>query len=367
MNNLRHIAITAVLATSCVSAFFSTVLADDSYAPVGTGETFYIPALPIPPSDFWSPEFNEHAKTVTPSRLHPRLPFLLQTPPRNASKAEWDKFDADSDRVIAGYLALALERYPVSVVDTRIAGVRVGIIWPKDGVASKNQRRVLIHLRGGGFVQFRGLSFGQLESVPIASTGRIKVITVDYRQAPYYTYPAASEDVEAVYKEMLKQYKPEAIGIFGCSAGGKLTAQAVAWLQWKGLPRPGAVGIFCSAPPGQRQGGDSSVLWSPEPGAPFPTSGYMEAADVNDPKAYPGCSDAVLARFPATLFLTGTRSYEMSATVVAHARFLKLGVDSSLYVIEGAWHAAHLMAIGTIEAHDANVYIAHWFDQHLAR
>jgi hypothetical protein len=68
-----------------------------------------------------------------------------------------------------------------------------------------------------------------LESVPIASVGRFKVITVDYRQAPEATFPVASEDVAAVYKDLLKTYKPENIGVYRCSAGGALTAQAGAW------------------------------------------------------------------------------------------------------------------------------------------
>lgn len=43
---------------------------------------------------------------------------------------------------------------------------------------------------------------------------------------------------------MLKSYAAENIGIFGYSAGGVLTAQAVNWFQVHELPRPGAIGIF---------------------------------------------------------------------------------------------------------------------------
>ena len=57
----------------------------------------------------------------------------------------------------------------------------------------------------------------------------------------------------------------------------------------------------------------------------------------------------------------------MSAIVVSHARLLKLGVDSYLYVTEGGWHGAVFQAVASREAHDANAYIAHWFDQHLTR
>jgi monoterpene epsilon-lactone hydrolase len=207
------------------------------------------------------------------------------------------------------------------------------------------------------------------------------VITVDYRQAPFHEYPSASEDVEAIYRQLLKQYRPEAIGIFGCSSGGALAAQVVAWFQSKGLPRPGAVGILCSSPPiaeGLPDRGGDSRIWASGPIPKSQLSGankeafepyywYMRTAEADDPRAYPGSSDEVLAKFPPALFLVGTREAAASLAIASHARLLKLGVDSSLYVMEGATHAAHIMAVGTPEARDANAYIAHWFNQHLAR
>lgn len=58
--------------------------------------------------------------------------------------------------------------------------------------------------------------------------------------APEWYFPAASEDVAKVYRELLKSYRPENIGIYGCSAGAGLTSQAVAWFQTHGLPHPPA-------------------------------------------------------------------------------------------------------------------------------
>jgi monoterpene epsilon-lactone hydrolase len=49
--------------------------------------------------------------------------------------------------------------------------------------------------------------------VIIEGTGRIKIITVDYREAPEAKFPAASEDVTAVYRELLKSYAPENIAV----------------------------------------------------------------------------------------------------------------------------------------------------------
>src|SRR4030095_16571225 len=116
---------------------------------------------------------------------------------------------------------------------------------PKDGIAPGNRERVLIDLHGGGFSGCWP-ACAELESMPIAALGRIRVVSLDYRQGPKYRFPAASEDVAAAYRELTKTYRPENIGIYGCSAGGMLTAMSVAWFQRHDLPRPGAVGLLCS-------------------------------------------------------------------------------------------------------------------------
>jgi monoterpene epsilon-lactone hydrolase len=343
--------------------------------------SIHVRELRIPPSDLWSEGFKAfYARRAAESATGPAVPMLARTAP----KTEWDKFDAWLDEHInAEPLTRVLSRYPVDVLDTSIAGVRAGIISPRGGIAPQNRGRVLINLHGGGFVCNRGLSFGQLESIPVAALGQIQVVTLDYRQAPFHAYPAASEDVELVYRDLLQRHEPAAIGIFGCSAGGMLAAQAVAWFEAKGLPRPGAVGIFSIAPPPPDvpgpwgSGWGESAIWFPGlPKSEFSATDeafwesarwYMESADPKDPVAYPGSSEAVLAKFPATLFLSGTRDFAMSVSVVAHARLLKLGVASSLYIMEGGPHGAHVVAVDTPEAHDAQAYIANWFQQHLAQ
>lgn len=322
----------------------------------------------IPPSALSSAEFGQYYREfLNVKRLH--------IPTRGASKAEWDKYDASAEEFLAPYLARALREYPVNVEDTTIAGVHAGIVTPREGIAPENRNRVLINLHGGGFYANRGLVFSQLESAPVAAIGRIKVVTLDYRQAPFYEYPAASEDVQAVYSELLKSYAAASIGIFGCSAGGALAAQSVVWFQSRGLPRPGAVGIFCSGPSAKwgMQRGDSQIWGDPLPpetvnGKPrtlLPSEWYMEKADDNDPRAYP-TSDRVVSQFPPTLFVSGTRDPAMSPILAAHAQWSRLNVDAGLYIIEGGPHAAHVMAAGTREARDANTYIAKWFLQHLA-
>ena len=137
--------------------------------------------------------------------------------------------------LLAGYLRRQREMFRVNREETTIGGVHAYVYTPADGIAERNRDRVLIDLHGGGFREcWPGCA--ELESIPIAALGRIKVVSLDYRQGPKYRFPAASEDVAAAYRELLKTYRPENIGIYGCSAGGMLTAMSVAWFQRHGLP-----------------------------------------------------------------------------------------------------------------------------------
>ena len=106
---------------------------------------------------------------------------------------------------------------------------------------------MLIQLHGGGFTAGGGGQGGALESIPVASVARIRIIAVDYRLGPEDHFPAASEDVEAVYRELLRTYKPGNVGVYGCSAGGMLSAEMIPWFLKEELPLPGAIRAFCAS------------------------------------------------------------------------------------------------------------------------
>jgi len=97
----------------------------------------------------------------------------------------------------------------VNVEEKNIAGVRTDIITPLE-MPEANRRRVLINLHGGGFNSDSG---SLIEGIPIANLAKIKVVSFYYRLAPENPFPAAVDDVVAVYKELLKNYKRRSIGI----------------------------------------------------------------------------------------------------------------------------------------------------------
>ncbi|HEX7852111.1 MAG TPA: alpha/beta hydrolase fold domain-containing protein [Sphingobium sp.] len=236
--------------------------------------------------------------------------------------------------------------YPYISNKGRIAGVSVETFVPKAGIAPENKERILINLHGGGFIVGTGGLAGAAESIPIAGIGRIRVIAVDYRQAPEYAFPAASEDVAAVYRELLKTYRPKNIGIYGCSSGGMLVGQSIAWFLKEKLPLPGAIGVLCSSLNGP--GGDSQQIWSrmgsynrdlppSTPVAVFETP-YLAGQSRSNPLVVPAASKDVMRQFPPTIFVTGSRSAEMSSAATSHNELLDLGVKSQLVVVDGMEH-----------------------------
>ena len=265
------------------------------------------------------------------------------------------------------FIARQRARYSVKIESQAIGGVPTEIFTPTEGVTAPNQDRVLINLHGGAFIM-GGRWAGEVESIPIASVGKIKVVSVDYRLGPEHRFPTASEDVAAVYKVLMKQYRPENIGIYGCSAGGVITAEAVAWFLKQQLPSPGAIGIFCAG--AQPFGlGDSERI----PGKGSLTDAlmekhlsYFEKKDLSDPLAFPALSPTIMARFPDTLIITSTRDYMMSGAVSTHAQLVKLGVSADLHVWEGLEHG-FINDPELPEAREAYDVITRFFAYHLGR
>src|SRR6185312_14417040 len=122
----------------------------------------------------------------------------------------------------------------------KIAGIPVRIVTPMD-MPKQNRTKVLINVHGGGFVGDGG---SWTESIPVGYLTQTKVVAVLYRLMPEYPFPAAVDDTVAVYKELLKTYKPENIGLYGTSAGATLTVEVCVKLRQLRLPLPGALGIF---------------------------------------------------------------------------------------------------------------------------
>jgi monoterpene epsilon-lactone hydrolase len=315
--------------------------------------TVRVPEEAVPVSKFLSPEGSAYLVQHLHDMQDPSMTYAEKGIPR----------------FMVPYLERQKTIFAVKMEDTKIGGVHAYVYTPEAGLKPANEKRVLINLHGGGFSGcWPGCA--ELESRPIAGLGGIKVVSVDYRQGPEYKFPAASEDVASVYRELLKSYKPENIGIYGCSAGGMLTSESVAWFQTHDLPRPGAIGVFCAS--AGAFGGDAAYTSTPlgegrlmpEMRDGTPRLGYFSGTDFKDPLVSPLYSPEVLSKFPPTLVITGTRGFEMSGAVYTHSQLVKLGVDAELHVWEGMFHGFFYNP-DVPESREAYAVIVRFFDRHL--
>ena len=314
-----------------------------------------VPGFSLPPSNQLSPEALAVLKRMDAATAPADIAGNIQK-----QRAFYQRFNDDR-------LAEMRRRFRTIVRHETIGGVGVEIVEPAGGVSPANRHRVLINAHGGAFLWGAG-SGALVEAIPIAATMRVRVVTVDYRLAPEHHYPAASEDMMSVYRALLETYRPGAIGLYGCSAGGALAAQTTASLHLAKLPLPGAIGTFCST--GAPYTGDSLVLSGPFAGGmPVttpPTSPYLAGVPSSDVRAYPLLSDAATRAMPPTLLLAGSRDFAASTLTLAHRRLVAASVPSELYLFDGLPHA-FFMWPDMPESMEAFRLIAGFFDHHLAQ
>ncbi|RZU42398.1 alpha/beta hydrolase fold domain-containing protein [Edaphobacter modestus] len=297
--------------------------------------------------------------TISPEARRSLAKHVTDPPPGETLEAKRHRTDAyhrsDSDV----YRAL----YPSNITQATIAGVPVRVITPTSGVPVDRADRILINLHGGGFTTDSG---SLTESIPIAGLTRIKVIAVLYRLAPEHPFPDAVNDAVAVYREVLKSYRPEHIAIYGASAGAILTGELAIKLKTLGLPLPAGLGLFSTTGDLSSYGDTQAVytvtgvagrLTVPDRQRQF-LSEYVGSANPRDPILSPLYAD--LKGLPPTLFLSSTRDMMLSSTTVLHRAFLRSGVDAQLIVFEalnhGFWYEASLP-----ETKEANQSIASFF------
>lgn len=301
-----------------------------------------------------------------PLDLSPEAKKSLSRPVSDASHPqtlEQRRTGTDAWQNRAGAFSRTL--YPTTVTEGTMAGVPVRIITP---ISDAYPDHVLINLHGGGFNSDSG---SLTETEPIANLTKMKVVAVLYRLAPEHPFPAGLDDAVAVYKELLKMYKPEHIGVFGTSAGAILTGEMAVDLKKLGLPMPGALGIFSGMGDFTRDG-DSQAMYAlnglsghldpPNPNAR--NTEYVGSTDLKDPVLSPLFAD--LKNMPPTLFVTSGRDILLSGTSILQRAFLRAGNDNTqLIVFEGLphafWNDANLP-----ESKEAYGYMAHWFAWHLS-
>jgi monoterpene epsilon-lactone hydrolase len=282
----------------------------------------------------------------------------------------WRRLAAQSAAEVMPHLPGLRAYLGVSVEETSIAGVRVYAVTPND-LPPENRDRLLIHVHGGGYVLYPGEA-GAGEGMLMAGFGRFKVISVDYRMPPDAPFPAALDDVMAVWRAALGLTDARKMAVFGSSAGGGLTLAMVLRAKQEGLPLPAAI---APGTPWSDMAGDGDSYAANEyvDNVLVSNGGWLGAAarlyagplDLREPLLSPVHGD--FRGFPPAILTTGTRDLFLSNTVRAHRKLRRAGVEAVLQVFEGQSHAQYLADPYVPEAKEAFEEIARFFEAHLQR
>jgi acetyl esterase/lipase len=262
-----------------------------------------------------------------------------------ADETEWLQFIAESEAEGEAEVMAAVERLPVSVRPDAIAGVNTFHVVP-DWIDEAHEDHLLVHVHGGAYVLGGGVA-GTAEAIALVLGTGIRAISIDYRMAPHHPYPAAVDDVIAVYQHLLSERSARSIAMGGSSAGGGITLTAIQQLIERGVEMPAA--LFIGTPGADLTATGDSFSTNQGVDRHIPTlGGFIDAAvrlyagnlDVANPGISPIYGD--FDGFPPTLLVSGTRDLFLSNTVRTHTKLRQAGAEADLLVYEGMAHAEYL-------------------------
>ncbi len=135
------------------------------------------------------------------------------------------------------FAPLIVEPDGVELERDELGGVPVE--WTQPSGGPSDRQRVVLYLHGGGYSS--GLAaWARRATARLALGLGCRVVAADYRLAPRFAFPAAHEDVLAVYRHLIGPagYAPNRVAVAGDSAGGALTVSLCADARDSGLPMP---------------------------------------------------------------------------------------------------------------------------------
>lgn len=204
--------------------------------------------------------------------------------------------------------------------------------------------RVILQLHGGGYigpmkniyrrfaVKYSKLSYGS------------DVLSVDYRVAPEYPFPAALEDAVWSYRWLLeeKKYKHDKIIVAGDSAGGGLALALCLYLKDHNLPLPGGIIVMSPWTDVTLSGESYETKYEIDP--LFGNSkenmlyqcSYIGEADKKSPYLSPLFGE--YKNFPPMLMQVGSYEVLLSDTLAVSEKAKKAGVKVRISVYDGMFH-----------------------------
>jgi acetyl esterase/lipase len=230
--------------------------------------------------------------------------------------------------------------------------------------------QAVLYFHGGAFVM-GSIATHRLMVSHLALAGQSRVLSIDYRLAPEYPFPAALDDCVESYRWLLQQgIAPGKIVIAGDSAGGNLALVLLLKLRDDGHPLPAAA--VCISPvtdlEGTRQSRRTKAKADPVLGKGFGNTGiptsYSGKYDLKHPYLSPLFAD--LHGLPPTLLHVGEDEILFDDSVEFVENACKAGVDAHLVIWPRMWHVFQMFAPFLPEANQSLAQIGAFVQQKLS-
>ena len=280
----------------------------------------------------------------------------------------WEAFLAAQGQQRGADMQALADASSVSIERVDIAGVVARYVRPAD-VRPEHADHLFIHVHGGAFV-LGGGDGSVSEAIEIAASVQLPVLSIDYRMPPADPFPAALDDVVAVYEQLLTEREAATMALGGTSAGGALALSATHKFIELDLPLPGA--IFAGTPWSDlTQTGDTQFTNEGIDRVLVGYHGLLSGAaqlyagdhDLRDPLLSPVYGD--FQGFPPTYLVTGTRDLFLSDVARTHRKLRAAGVTAELNVYEGMSHAGYLFLQDAPESRQVFAELDIFLRQHL--
>jgi acetyl esterase/lipase len=225
-------------------------------------------------------------------------------------------------------------------------------------------------VHGGGYVSCSSATHRTITAALARLTG-CRVFSADYRLAPEARFPAAFEDVVALYTWLLTDGAPgEPIAVAGESAGGGLVLSLAVHARETGRPLPACVVAFspwtdlAGTGTSLRANQGRCAMFHPE-NIPAFASVYLDGTPADDPRASPLYAD--LRGLPPVLLQVGSTELLLDDARRVHERMVACGGASRLTVYDDVPHAWQLLVPFVPEARRAVGEAADFLRSHIER
>jgi acetyl esterase/lipase len=343
---------TAALLTAAILAFTTVptacVRSEPPPEPEATTDAWLLGSRTLPPPAAAS----DALRSAIANTPQPSVANHIQNNTFTTTK-DWDQFIATRNETEEQQADVLAERFAVVIEESEIAGVPVYSLTPAE-VEPVNEDRLFVHVHGGAYVLFARRA-ALPEAILIAHRARIPALSIDYRMPPEHPFPAAIEDVVAVWESLLQDRPAKSMALGGSSAGGGLTLASTLRFKELGLETPGA--LWAGTPWADLS--DTSDSLHTNEGIDrtlVAYTGVLEGAaklyaagrDLRTPLISPVYGD--FAGFPPTYLVTGTRDLFLSDVARVHRKMRVAGVVADLNVYEGSAHGDYSFVLDSPES-----------------